>query len=70
MIDLNKTGIFNKKQESKMNFQSLFNTSHQVQVESIAKIIISNQVLIIIKLEICRKLIMIDYTNPVSPIVI
>lgn len=28
MIDLNKTGDFNKKQESIMNFQSLFNTSH------------------------------------------
>ena len=50
MIDLNTTGEVSKKQESKMNFQSLFNTSHKVQVESLAKIIRSNNVLIIIKL--------------------
>jgi hypothetical protein len=50
MIDLNKTGDFNKKQESIMNFQSLFNTSHKIQVESLVKIIRANQVLLIIKL--------------------
>ena len=50
ILDLNKTGEVNKKQESIMNFQSLFSTSHKIQVESLVKITRANQVLLIIKL--------------------